>query len=161
MRRTLTAMLLALALTAAGTLSVLAAPPSGGCPPGGRWILEKAEYFGPILAGTDPDLNGDGLLCGFEAPLGGGIFTVVDNTVKATRAGGTCAPPFGEYDLPGLLVAFPQLEIAFGYDAMEYVVNSVDLNGNGEICAAGHPAGSASPVDKSLLVNLVDDNVRH
>lgn len=72
---------------------------------------------------------------------------------------GSCAPPFIEADLDGLLAIYPQLEVAYGRDAMAYVVASIDLNGNGEVCAAGHPEQSASSVDKSLLINLVDDTV--
>ena len=55
------------------------ARPVGGCPTD-RWILAPAPT-GDISGITSADGNGDGLSCYLEAPVGGGIFTIVDNRV--------------------------------------------------------------------------------
>ena len=83
MRRIIGAAALAGMLTLSAVATALAGPPQGGCPPGGRWALGSTGDFGPLIAGTDPDLNGDGQVCGFEAPEGGGIYTIVDNVMRA------------------------------------------------------------------------------
>lgn len=83
MRRIITAAGAAALLSASLVATALAGPPVGGCPPGGRWALGTVEQFGGLTAGTDPDLNGDGMVCGFEAPEGGGIYTIVDNVMRA------------------------------------------------------------------------------
>jgi hypothetical protein len=54
------------------------ARPVGGCPTD-TWILDAAPTEGSGLASTDG--NGDGLSCYLEAPVGGGIFTIIDNRV--------------------------------------------------------------------------------
>ena len=54
------------------------ARPVGGCPTD-RWILDPAPTEGSGLTSTDG--NGDGLSCYLEAPIGGGIFTIIDNRV--------------------------------------------------------------------------------
>jgi hypothetical protein len=55
------------------------ARPIGGCPTD-RWILDAAPGEDPI-GSPSVDGNGDGLSCYLEAPVGGGIFTIIDNRV--------------------------------------------------------------------------------
>ena len=54
------------------------APPVGGCPTS-AWVLgpnPTGEVSGRI------DQNHDGLSCFLEAPVGSGIFTIIDNVVR-------------------------------------------------------------------------------
>ena len=55
------------------------ARPIGGCPTD-RWILDAAPPA-DISGSPSVDGNGDGLSCYLEAPVGGGIFTIIDNRV--------------------------------------------------------------------------------
>jgi hypothetical protein len=55
------------------------ARPVGECPTD-RWILDPAPS-GDVSGGPSADGNGDGLSCYLEAPVGGGIFTIIDNRV--------------------------------------------------------------------------------
>jgi hypothetical protein len=53
----------------------LATKPVGGCPTD-RWVLRDAPASIPSA-----DFNGDGRSCFLEAPVGSGIFTVIDNVI--------------------------------------------------------------------------------
>lgn len=55
------------------------ARPVGGCPTD-RWTL-RAAPTGDVSGSPSADGNGDGLSCYLEAPVGGGIFTIIDNRV--------------------------------------------------------------------------------
>ncbi|MGH2580970.1 MAG: hypothetical protein ACRDGP_09025 [Actinomycetota bacterium] len=67
-----------------GAVSILlpmnanARPPVGGCPTS-AWVLRAS----PTGASGAPsiDQNHDGLSCFLEAPVGSGLFTVIDNVV--------------------------------------------------------------------------------
>jgi len=54
--------------------------PAGGCP-SAKWEL-RAAPTGDVSGSPSVDGNGDGLSCYLEAPEGGGISTIVDNTVR-------------------------------------------------------------------------------
>jgi hypothetical protein len=67
-------LLLAIALMSQGI-----ARPTGGCPTA-KWILDEAPS-GDTTGTPSVDGNGDGLSCYLEAPVGSGIFTIIDNRV--------------------------------------------------------------------------------
>ena len=58
-----------------------AKPPRGGCPTP-EWELRASPPADDPAFNGKTDQNGDGLSCWLEAPEGGGIFTIIDNTVR-------------------------------------------------------------------------------
>lgn len=79
------------------------------------------------------------------------------SSALATPPDGNCPPPFHASSLEAMLAEFPRLETELGYDAMAWLVDAVDINGNGEICLMPHPPQSASAETRTILVNIVDD----
>jgi hypothetical protein len=63
--------------------AVGAKPPIGECPTG-AWQLRAAPTGGSGVTSTD--LNGNGLSCFLEEPKGSGLFTVIDDVVRAPHA---------------------------------------------------------------------------
>lgn len=58
------------------------AKPVRGCPTA-AWQLRAAQEGG---VGDKPaDANNDGLSCWLEAPVGSGIFTIIDNSSNGTH----------------------------------------------------------------------------
>ena len=81
MRRMVIMSALLIGSTLAAAPAADAKPPVGGCPTS-EWELRAAPPADdPDFVGKS-DQNGDGLSCYLEAPEGGGIFTIIDNTVR-------------------------------------------------------------------------------
>jgi hypothetical protein len=62
-----------------GLVGQSSARPVGGCPTD-SWVL-RASPPPDIPGSPSVDGNGDGLSCYLEAPVGGGVFTIIDNRV--------------------------------------------------------------------------------
>jgi hypothetical protein len=63
--------------------AVGARPPIGECPTG-AWEHRAAPSGGSGVPSVD--VNGNGLSCWLEAPEGSGLFTVIDDVVRAPHA---------------------------------------------------------------------------
>ena len=76
-RRVLVATAFVGALMVGGTLSPAGAKPIRGCPTA-AWELRDAQEGG--IGDKPADANADGKSCWLEAPVGSGIFTIIDNS---------------------------------------------------------------------------------
>ena len=81
MRRIVIVSALLIGTTVATTPVADASPPVGGCPTSDWELRASPPADDPDFVGKS-DQNGDGLSCWLEAPEGGGIFTIIDNTVR-------------------------------------------------------------------------------